>query len=215
MSHKIGTEKKVKICQRKTTKERPSMEDEAWNSRVEDVETFFESRWNHVFSSDETIEDGVELIRMNIRRGNELQSGKHFGSKSLMKAVNGRKNMCRCGNGLAIFEIHQIFLLMFKPIFTTWLYAALIIGTITKLFKLLQFVQVATRRRQPYDAEEYAKTRAFAMKQRFVKLFNDGRWDGNYSLEDGMTIALPPAKEEGEEDVSDDAWGGRLTVKGQ
>ena len=46
------------------------------------------------------------------------------------------------------------------------------------------------------------------MKQRFVKLFNDGRWDGNFSL-DGMTIALPPAKEEenaeGDADDSSDA----------
>ena len=40
-----------------------------------------------------------------------------------------------------------------------------------------------------------------------MKLFNDGRWDGNFSLDEGMTIALPPATEnaEGEEDDSSDA----------
>lgn len=196
-----------------------SMEDEAWNSRVEDVETFLAHAGNQAFlSSDETIEDGVELIRMNIRRGNRNPAKRKTFWKQILD--EGREWKKEHGADVEMdwptsqgkpsnlpAHVQQsttdIYNMTFDAAVDYW-----------NNNQIVQITAIRSGRNkeeggQPYgDAEEYAKTRAFAMKQRFVKLFNDGRWDGNYSLEDGMTIALPPATEEnaeGEEDVSDDA----------
>ena len=44
------------------------------------------------------------------------------------------------------------------------------------------------------DGEKFAQSRVLAMRQRFVKHFTAGRWDGNF-VEDGMSIDPPPATE--------------------
>ena len=195
-----------------------SMEDEEWNSRVEDVETFLAHAGNQAFlSSDETIEDGVELIRMNIRRGNRNPAKRKTFWKQILD--EGREWKKEHGADVEMdWPTSQGKPSTLPPHVqqsTTDIYNMTFDASID-YWNNNQIVQITSIRSgrnkeeggQPYaDAEEYAKTRAFAMKQRFVKLFNDGRWDGNYSLEDGMTISLPPATEngEGDEDASDDA----------
>ena len=42
--------------------------------------------------------------------------------------------------------------------------------------------------------EAFAQSRVLAMRQRFVKHFTSGRWDGEYNA-DGMTITPPPQDE--------------------
>ena len=49
---------------------------------------------------------------------------------------------------------------------------------------------------QPYeDAETFAKGRVLAVRQRFTKYFNDGRWNGDFTVDDGLSISAPPADE--------------------
>lgn len=179
-----------------------SMEDEAWNSRVEDVETFLAHAGNQAFlSSNETIEDGVELIRMNIRRGNRTATKR----KTFWKQILDEGREWKREHGAEVemdwptsqgkpstLPVHvqnstqDIYNLTFDAAVNYW-----------NGNSIVQITAIRSGRNkevggQPYpDAEEYAKGKAFAMKQRFVKLFNDGRWDGNFSLTDGMAIALP------------------------
>jgi len=197
-----------------------SMTDEAWNNRVADVETFLSHPDNQDFlSSDETIEDGVELIRMNIRRGNRNAAKRKTFWKQILDEGREWKNEnyetigydwpARVGKESNLPQhvqasTRQIYDLTYDAAVAYW-----------NNNPIIQVVSIRSGRNkeeggQPYpDAEEYAKGKAFAMKQRFVKLFNDGRWDGNFSL-DGMTVSLPPADEnetatDGEEDVPSDA----------
>lgn len=196
-----------------------SMEDEAWNSRVEDVETFLTHEGNQAFlSSDEMIEDGVELIRMNIRRGNRNASKR----KTFWKQILDEGREWKKEHGADVeydWPTSQGKPSNLPPHVqqsTTEIYNMTYEAAV-EYWNNNQIVQITAIRSgrnkeeggQPYpDGVEFGKTRAFAMKQRFVKLFNDGRWDGNFSLDDGMTIALPEITEEntdGEQDVSDDA----------
>ena len=45
------------------------------------------------------------------------------------------------------------------------------------------------------NAEEFAKGRGLAVRQRFTKYFNDGRWNGDFTVDDGLSISAPPADE--------------------
>lgn len=217
-----ATEKKGEKEMPKETKEKKdlSMTDESWNNRIERVNAFMNHEGNAgFFESSDEIQDGVELINMNIRRGNRNASKR----KTYWKQILDEGREWKTDNYPDLLETSwpvmqgkesnlpahvqastgQIYELTFDAAVNYW-----------NNHPIIQVVSIRSGRNkeeggQPYaDAEEYAKGKAFAMKQRFVKLFNDGRWDGNFSL-DGMTIALPPAKEEenaeGDADDSSDA----------
>ena len=54
------------------------------------------------------------------------------------------------------------------------------------------------------DVAEFAASRVLAMRQRFIKHFNTGRWDGEYNAE-GMTITPPPQDNDAGDDSSDES----------
>ena len=193
----------------KETKEKKdmSMTDEAWNNRVERVQAFLKHEGNaKFFTSSEEIEEGVELINMNIKRGNRnaakrknfwkqiLDEGRDWTTENYpdlletsWPVVKGKESHYPAHVQASAGQIYD---LTFTASVDYW-----------NNNPIIQVVAIRSGRNkevggQPFpDAEEYAKGKAFAMKQRFLKLFDDGRWDGNFSL-DGMTITLPPPKAE-------------------
>ena len=54
------------------------------------------------------------------------------------------------------------------------------------------------------DGAAFAASRVLAMRQRFIKHFTSGRWDGEYSA-DGMTITPPPQDNDAGDDSSDES----------
>ena len=179
-----------------------SMTDEAWNNRVERVNAFMEHEGNAAFfKSSEEIEDGVELIKMNIKRGNRnaakrknfwkqmLDEGRDWTTENYPDLLETSWPVSQGKESNLPAHVQastgQIYDLTFEASVDYW-----------NNNPIVQVVNIRSGRNKEEggktyaDAEEYAKGKAFATKQRFVKLFNDGRWDGNFSL-DGMTIAPP------------------------
>ena len=199
-----------------------SMTDEAWNKRIGRIEEFLNLEGNQEFlnSSDDII-DAVELINMNIRRGNRnAEKRKNLWNQIL---IEGRDWTVEKTDGkLAMDWPVSIGKESNLPA-----HAQASLKTIKKLVAeayaefwnsnpIIQMTSVISDRNKevggsPFEnGLDFGDGRGVAVNQRFTKYFNDGRWDGNFSLEDGMTIAPPPSDEnatesettEGESDES-------------
>ena len=196
----------------KETKEKKdlSMTDEKWNTRISRIETWLDATENKEFlTSNEDIEDAVDLIRMNIKRGNRTaDKRKNLWNQIL---IEGRDFTVENGAGLdwpvAVGKESNL---------PTHVQASLksldtqVQDIYTAFWNdnplVQQIVVISDRNKEmggsPHpNAEEFAKGRGLAVKQRFTKYFNEGRWNGELNIEEGFGITPPPAEETGAENA--------------
>lgn len=183
-----------------------SMTDEAWNKRTGRITAFLEHEGNQKFlKSNEDIQDAVDLINMNIRRGNrKADTRKNLWNQIL---IEGRNWTQEKGADVAMdwpvgigaesklpAHVQESLKLMIGD----YEAACVAFWDSNPIVQTLAIYSDRNKERggQPLpDSATFGKNRALAMKQRYTKFFNEGRWDGNYSSEDGLTISLPPVEE--------------------
>ena len=197
-----------------------SMTDEAWNKRIGRIEEFLNLEGNQEFlNSTDDIIDAVELIKMNIRRGNRnaekrknlwnqiLIEGREWTmEKQELLAMDWPVSIGKESNlpAHAQASLKQIKKLVAEAYAEFW-----------NTNPIIQMTSVISDRNKeiggaPFEnGIDFGDGRGVAVNQRFTKYFNEGRWNGEFSLEDGMQIAPPPAEEttkaeetEGESDDS-------------
>tara|TARA_R100000353_G_C6508454_1_gene196012 strand:- start:1750 stop:2469 length:720 start_codon:yes stop_codon:yes gene_type:complete len=193
-----------------------SMTDESWNTRTGRVLEFLNHEGNQEFlNSSDDIMDAVELIQMNIRRGNRsADKRKNLWNQILIEgrewtiektdgalATNWPVSVGKESNLPAHVQasLKQIEQHTFDTFVELW----------NNNLIVQQTMVISDRNKEmggsPYqEGTEFAKARAFANKQRFTKYFNDGRWDGNFDLEAGFNIA-PPIDENAETEETGDS----------
>ena len=183
-----------------------SMTDEAWNKRTGRITAFLEHEGNQDFlKSSEDIQDAVDLINMNIRRGNrKADTRKNLWNQIL---IEGREWTVEKGAAVAMdwpvgigaeSKLPAHVQESLKTMIGDYEAACVAFWESNPIVQTLAIYSDRNKERggQPLpDAETFGKNRALAMKQRYTKFFNEGRWDGNYSSEDGLTISLPPVEE--------------------
>ena len=190
----------------KETKEKKdlSMTDEKWNTRISRIETWLDATENKEFlTSNEDIEDAVDLIRMNIKRGNRTaDKRKNLWNQIL---IEGRDFTVENGAGLdwpvAVGKESNL---------PTHVQASLksldtqVQDIYTAFWNdnplIHQIVVISDRNKEmggsPHaDAEAFAQGKGLAVKQRFTKYFNENRWNGELNVEEGFGISPPPADE--------------------
>jgi alkylhydroperoxidase/carboxymuconolactone decarboxylase family protein YurZ len=184
-----------------------SMTDEAWNKRTGRILGFLEHKDNKKFlASTPDIIDAVELINMNIKRGNRTaDKRKNLWNQILIEGRDwtmekqelltmdwpvsiGKESNLPAHVQASLKQIAQAT----EDAYVEFWNANPIIQ---------QTAIISDRNKElggsPYEnGLEMAKARGFANKQRFTKFFNDGRWDGNFDLDVGFGITPPPAEEE-------------------
>tara|TARA_R110002020_G_scaffold253928_3_gene467619 strand:+ start:3322 stop:3951 length:630 start_codon:yes stop_codon:yes gene_type:complete len=185
------------------------MDDDAWNNRITDkVQPYMNSKeMKEMAKADEEIEDSFAVIEMNIKRGNKrpdmrkkywnsiLLEGRNLPNWPIKKGKESNLPIevqtTRDTIGELVFAAHVAF----------W-----------NDNPVIQHLSVISDRNKelggsPFpNAEEYAASKEVASKQRVVKYYNTNRWNGEFTLEDGLNIT-PPAQEtteeaEGETDAS-------------
>jgi len=195
----------AKKTENKTEKDL-SMTDEAWNKRIARIEEFLTHEGNQEFlSSSDDIIDAVELIQMNIRRGNRTATKrKNLWNQILIEGRDWtmeKQELLASDWPVAVGKESNL------PA-----HAQQSLKTMEKLIEdayanfwnnnpIVQLTSVISDRNKtqggsPFEnALDFASGRGTAVKQRFTKYFTDKRWDGNFDVESGMTIAPPPATE--------------------
>ena len=182
-----------------------SMDDEAWNNRISKIQDWMKEQ-KDLIKSDEDVADSVDIIKMNIKRGGKRsQMRKKYWSSILLEGRNLDNWPIQKGKESSLPQNVQDSL---KAI------GASVSEVYTSFWndnEIIQQITVVSDRNkehggQPYeDAETFAKGRVLAVRQRFTKYFNDGRWDGNFSAEEGMSISPPPQEETTETGETDDS----------
>ena len=173
------------------------MDDTTWDSRINKVKTWMNEN-KDLIKSDEDIADSVDIIKMNIKRGvKRPQMRKKYWSSILLEGRNHPNWPIQKGKESSLPQNVQASLKVL---------GADVLEVYTNFWNthpLIQQITVVSDRNKeiggsPYDnAETFAKGRVLAVRQRFTKYFNDGRWNGEFVLEDGFGITAP-LEEEGE-----------------
>ena len=172
-----------------------SMDDEAWTNRISKIQDYMKEQ-KAMANEDEDVADSFDIIKMNIKRGSKRpQMRKKYWSSILLEGRNLDNWPIQKGKESSLPQNVQDSL---KAI------GSAVSDAYTAFWNDHQIIQqitvVSDRNKelggQPYeDAETFAKGRVLAVRQRFTKYFNDGRWNGDFSAEDGLTISAPPADE--------------------
>ena len=179
----------------KETKENKdmSMDDEAWTNRISKIQDYMKEQ-KTMANEDEDVADSFDIIKMNIKRGSKRpHMRKKYWSSILLEGRNLDNWPIQKGKESSLPQNVQDSL---KSI------GEAVSEAYTSFWNDNQIIQqitvVSDRNKelggQPYeDAETFAKGRVLAVRQRFTKYFNDGRWNGDFTAEDGLHISAPPA----------------------
>lgn len=172
-----------------------SMDDEAWTNRISKIQDYMKEN-KQMANEDEDVADSFDIIKMNIKRGSKRpHMRKKYWSSILLEGRNLDNWPIQKGKESSLPQNVQDSL---KAI------GSAVSDAYTAFWNDHQIIQqitvVSDRNKelggQPYeDAETFAKGRVLAVRQRFTKYFNDGRWNGDFSAEDGLSISAPPADE--------------------
>ena len=172
-----------------------SMDDEAWTNRISKIQDYMKEQ-KTMANEDEDVADSFDIIKMNIKRGSKRpQMRKKYWSSILLEGRNLDNWPIQKGKESSLPQNVQDSL---KAI------GSAVSEAYTSFWNDHQIIQqitvVSDRNKelggQPYeDAETFAKGRVLAVRQRFTKYFNDGRWNGDFNAEDGLSISAPPADE--------------------
>ena len=147
-------------------------------------------------NEDEDVADSFDIIKMNIKRGSKRpHMRKKYWSSILLEGRNLDNWPIQKGKESSLPQNVQDSL---KSI------GEAVSEAYTSFWNdnaIIQQITVVSDRNkelggQPYeDAETFAKGRVLAVRQRFTKYFNDGRWNGDFTVDDGLSISAPPADE--------------------
>ena len=181
-----------------------SMTDEKWNKRIGRIEEWLDNPLNETFlSSTEDIEDAVELIRMNIKRGNRSSDKR----KNLWNQIliEGRDFTVEHGAGVEWpVQIGKESSLPVAVQASIKSLDAQVVAIYTDFWNANPIVQqitvVSDRNKElggtPHiNADEFAHGKGLAVKQRFTKYFTEGRWNGELNVEAGFNISPPHVDE--------------------
>tara|TARA_B100000424_G_scaffold180864_1_gene139917 strand:- start:617 stop:1213 length:597 start_codon:yes stop_codon:yes gene_type:complete len=170
-----------------------SMDDEAWTSRISKIQDYMKEQ-KTMANEDEDVADSFDIIKMNIKRGSKRpHMRKKYWSSILLEGRNLDNWPIQKGKESSLPQNVQDSL---KSI------GEAVSEAYTSFWNdnaIIQQITVVSDRNkelggQPYeDAETFAKGRVLAVRQRFTKYFNDGRWNGDFTAEDGLSISAPPA----------------------
>lgn len=171
------------------------MDDGAWTSRIEKITTYINKHGKEL-RKDEDSADSLDIIEMNINRGNKRPNmRKKYWSSILLEGRSLDNWPIKKGKESSLPQNVQTAL--------TDLGAA-VQEAYTNFWNdnpIVQQVEVISDRNKeqggsPYEsAEEYAKGKVMAVRQRFTKYYNDERWSGDFTLDDGFNISPPPPAE--------------------
>jgi len=172
-----------------------SMNDEDWTNRISKIQDYMKEQ-KELAKTDEDVADSFDIMKMNIKRGaKRANMRKKYWSSILLEGRNLPHWPIQKGKESSLPQNVQDSLKTMgeavSEAYTSFWNDNAIIQQITV---------VSDRNKQKggqvyTDASEFAKGRVLAVRQRYTKYFNDGRWNGNYDSEEGMTISLPPADE--------------------
>ena len=172
-----------------------SMDDEAWNNRISKIQDWMKEQ-KDLIKSDEDVADSVDIIKMNIKRGGKRsQMRKKYWSSILLEGRNLDNWPIQKGKESSLPQNVQDSL---KAIGASVSEAYTAFWNDNEIIQQITVVSDRNKEQggQTYEnAETFAKGRVLAVRQRYTKYFNDGRWDGNFSSEDGMNVSLPPQEE--------------------
>ena len=208
----------------KETKEKKdlSMTDEKWNKRIGNIVEWLDDPLNKKFlSSTEDIEDAVDLIRMNIKRGNRTaDKRKNLWNQIL---IEGRDFTVENGAGVdwpvAVGKESNLPQHVQTSLKSLDSQVQEIYTAFWNDNPIIQQIVVVSDRNKdlggsPHaDAEAFAAGKGLAVKQRFTKYFNENRWNGELNVEEGFNVKAPAADstvaettetETSEEDSSDE-----------
>ena len=172
-----------------------SMDDEAWTNRISKIQDYMKEQ-KQMANEDEDVADSFDIIKMNIKRGSKRpHMRKKYWSSILLEGRNLDNWPIQKGKESSLPQNVQDSL---KAI------GSAVSDAYTAFWNDHQIIQqitvVSDRNKtlggQPYeDAETFAKGRVLAVRQRFTKYFTDGRWNGDFNAEEGLSISAPPADE--------------------
>tara|TARA_R110002012_G_scaffold115540_3_gene262469 strand:- start:2870 stop:3499 length:630 start_codon:yes stop_codon:yes gene_type:complete len=184
-----------------------SMTDEAWNKRTGRITGFLESKENSEFlNSTPDIIDAVELINMNIKRGNRTsEKRKNLWNQILIEGRDWtmeKQPLLKMDWPVSIGKESNLppaVQASLKQIEQATIDAYVSFWNDNPIIQ--QTAIISDRNKElggsPYEnGLEMAKARGFANKQRFTKFFNDNRWNGEFDLDAGFGITPPPAEDE-------------------
>ena len=172
-----------------------SMDDEAWTNRISKIQDYMKEQ-KQMANEDEDVADSFDIIKMNIKRGSKRpHMRKKYWSSILLEGRNLPNWPIQKGKESSLPQNVQDSL---KAIGSAVSEAYTAFWNDNEIIQ--QITVVSDRNKtlggQPYeDAETFAKGRVLAVRQRFTKYFTDGRWNGDFNAEEGLTISAPPADE--------------------
>ena len=185
-----------------TTEKDLSMDNETWEKRTGRITDWLDLEENQAFlTSNEDIEDAVDLIRMNIKRGNRTaDKRKNLWNQILIEGrdwTTEKQELLTVNWPVAVGKESSLPPHVQESIKAISDMVESAYADFWNSNPIVQQITVISDRNKelggsPFETSaDYADGKGLAIKQRFTKYFNDKRWDGAVDLEAGFNISPP------------------------
>tara|TARA_R110000751_G_scaffold10375_1_gene38038 strand:+ start:71 stop:703 length:633 start_codon:yes stop_codon:yes gene_type:complete len=185
-----------------TTEKDLSMDNETWEKRTGRITDWLDLEENQAFlTSNEDIEDAVDLIRMNIKRGNRTaDKRKNLWNQILIEGrdwTTEKQELLTVNWPVAVGKESSLPPHVQESIKAISDMVESAYADFWNNNPIVQQITVISDRNKelggsPFETSaDYADGKGLAIKQRFTKYFNDKRWDGSVDLEAGFNISPP------------------------
>ena len=185
-----------------TTEKDLSMDNETWEKRTGRITEWIDLDANQAFlTSNEDIEDAVDLIRMNIKRGNRTaDKRKNLWNQILIEGRDWtveKQELLTVNWPVAVGKESSLPPHVQESIKAISDMVESAYADFWNNNPIVQQITVISDRNKelggsPFETSaDYADGKGLAIKQRFTKYFNDKRWDGSVDLEAGFNISPP------------------------
>ena len=185
-----------------TTEKDLSMDNETWEKRTGRITEWIDLDANQAFlTSNEDIEDAVDLIRMNIKRGNRTaDKRKNLWNQILIEGrdwTTEQQELLTVNWPVAVGKESSLPPHVQESIKAISDMVESAYADFWNNNPIVQQITVISDRNKelggsPFETSaDYADGKGLAIKQRFTKYFNDKRWDGSVDLEAGFNIKPP------------------------
>ena len=199
MQQKIGD---IIMGRKATTEKDLSMDNETWEKRTGRITEWIDLDANQAFlTSNEDIEDAVDLIRMNIKRGNRTaDKRKNLWNQILIEGRDWtveKQELLTVNWPVAVGKESSLPPHVQESIKAISDMVESAYADFWNNNPIVQQITVISDRNKelggsPFETSaDYADGKGLAIKQRFTKYFNDKRWDGSVDLEAGFNISPP------------------------
>ena len=199
MQQKIGD---IIMGRKATTEKDLSMDNETWEKRTGRITEWIDLDANQAFlTSNEDIEDAVDLIRMNIKRGNRTaDKRKNLWNQILIEGRDWtveKQELLTVNWPVAVGKESSLPPHVQESIKAISDMVESAYADFWNNNPIVQQITVISDRNKelggsPFETSaDYADGKGLAIKQRFTKYFNDKRWDGAVDLEAGFNISPP------------------------